>query len=102
MRQFPFLHSLFKKILKPFENIKQKVTSKKKKTNKQKTKKTPTSRQTTFQKSIKPSMGICLKEFLMRMLKVSVVMNKFKSFRDSFLGKIFFLCWNKKTKKPLI
>jgi hypothetical protein len=49
-------------------------------------------------------MGICLKEFLMRMLKVSVVMNKFKSFRDSFLGKILFfvLEQKKKTKKPLI
>jgi hypothetical protein len=44
-------------------------------------------------------MGICLKEFLMRMLKVSVVMNKFKSFRDSFLGKILFFVLEQK-KKP--
>jgi hypothetical protein len=41
MRQFPFLHSLFKKILKPFENIKQKVTSKKKKNKQTKNKKNP-------------------------------------------------------------
>ena len=67
---------------------------------KKKKKKKPTNLKTNrIPETNKTLNEICLKEFSMRMLKVSVVMNKFKSFRDSFLGKILFLCWNKKKKK---
>jgi hypothetical protein len=66
---------------------------------KKKTKKTTNLKTNRIPETNKTLNGNCLKEFSMRMLKVSVVMNKFKSFRDSFLGKILFLCWSTK-KKP--
>ena len=40
---------------------------------------------------------ICLKEFLMHILKVPVVMYKFKSF-EGFFGKDFVACWNENQK----
>jgi hypothetical protein len=60
--------------LKPFEKIKQKVTFGKKSDLKS----------NHILETDKTLNMNCLKEFLMRMLKVSVVINKAKTFKDFF------------------
>jgi hypothetical protein len=86
----PLLYTTFLGIyLKPFKKIKQKVAFGKKSDLKS----------NHISETDKTLNRNCLKEFLMHMLKVSVVMNKARTFKDFLLKG--FLCWNI-TKKPLI